>query len=895
MPSISPQHTAEPSSSTQSTLHSTPAVSQVRIQTPEAPASLDELLKSPHNPALQIRQPSSTLRGATPDDQRRRNGFHLWRTESEDARNARLRQAIQAAEAQANAPPSLKHRLGNALGKASDWIQSRGFLSLYRLNPIQLGDGTEAILSDAFAVRSPKLSRLGLIVLTISLAGAQLAWTLELAYGTPYLLSLGLSQQSTSLVWLAGPLSGLIAQPVVGSLSDHSTSSFRRRKYMIISALLLTVSTITLAYSVPISTSLVDLFGGGLADWDPRRHDLVHSTTQIISVMAFWILDFALNGLQAASRALILDTAPSEQQTIANAWQGRMTHAGNVVGYLCGWVDLASWKSLRWLGGGQFRRFAMISLLAMISCVSVTISCISESPTDDRFSQSTHQRQSMCTSAWSTAQATLDDVWHAIRRLPRSVRRVCLVQLFAFMGWFPFLFYSTTYILQIAQYERNLEHRRTHDDLILVQPFDAGQGGQAGRPSSDRDAERGSFAMLMFALISLVSAALLPYLALAGEKRDQPCLENADSNNGQETPTPPLQINIPADRASLWSEPRHTADREHSERISRVQRVTRGLVQGLTLRTFWSVASIVFAALMLVGTAWASTVRQATVVIALVGVPWSVAAWAPFALVGEFVREAEDGASPFEFEQDHWSPARMRARAAATEEGRLRKHSQPSAHESVSRVDQADVGAGGGFKYIDQVSPTRMGRGGEQGARERIRASLVDCAPLPRTSTASSEDVESLHVAPHCGDGGGWRSSSYSSHAPTPQNATGGAGTILGIHNLAIVAPQFVVAIIASLIFSAVHSSLSATHLVLNSPALASLADRDHRVAQGGVVNPAKGTVWVLRFGGSMALIAAVVARFVPLTLSERQRRYPAQQPIQHHAAGQHDDYRDVL
>ncbi len=123
---------------------------------------------------------------------------------------------------------------------------------------------------------------------------------------------------------------------------------------MIISASLLIVSTITLAYSVPISTAVVDLFGGGLADWDPHRHELVHSTTQIISVVAFWILDFALNGLQAASRALILDTAPSEQQTIANAWQGRMTHAGNVLGYLCGWVDLASWQGLRWLGGGQF-------------------------------------------------------------------------------------------------------------------------------------------------------------------------------------------------------------------------------------------------------------------------------------------------------------------------------------------------------------------------------------------------------------------------------------------------------------------------------------------------------------------------------------------------------------
>jgi len=35
-------------------------------------------------------------------------------------------------------------------------------------------------------------------------------------YGTPFLLSLGISEQVTSLVWLAGPISGLVAQPVIG-------------------------------------------------------------------------------------------------------------------------------------------------------------------------------------------------------------------------------------------------------------------------------------------------------------------------------------------------------------------------------------------------------------------------------------------------------------------------------------------------------------------------------------------------------------------------------------------------------------------------------------------------------------------------------------------------------
>lgn len=55
-----------------------------------------------------------------------------------------------------------------------------------------------------------------------------------MTYGAPYLLSLGLSKSRLSLVWIAGPLSGLIMQPLIGMISDKSTSKYgRRRPFMI--------------------------------------------------------------------------------------------------------------------------------------------------------------------------------------------------------------------------------------------------------------------------------------------------------------------------------------------------------------------------------------------------------------------------------------------------------------------------------------------------------------------------------------------------------------------------------------------------------------------------------------------------------------------------------------
>jgi solute carrier family 45, member 1/2/4 len=49
-----------------------------------------------------------------------------------------------------------------------------------------------------------------------------------------------------------------------------------------------------------------------------------------------YILDFALNALQASLRNLLLDIAPADQLSTGNAWHGRLTHAGSILGYFIG-------------------------------------------------------------------------------------------------------------------------------------------------------------------------------------------------------------------------------------------------------------------------------------------------------------------------------------------------------------------------------------------------------------------------------------------------------------------------------------------------------------------------------------------------------------------------------
>lgn len=69
----------------------------------------------------------------------------------------------------------------------------------------------------------------------------------------------------------------------------------------------------------------------------PRQEELTATQARSLAiglaVVSFYVLDFALNGLQASLRNLLLDITPPGQLNAGNAWHGRMTNAGNIVGY----------------------------------------------------------------------------------------------------------------------------------------------------------------------------------------------------------------------------------------------------------------------------------------------------------------------------------------------------------------------------------------------------------------------------------------------------------------------------------------------------------------------------------------------------------------------------------
>lgn len=205
-----------------------------------------------------------------------------------------------------------------------------------------------------------------------------------------------------------------------GAISDSSQSRYRRRFFIAGSAVFVIISTLFVAYARELATLFSSL--SGLGDWDPREEERIRSIAIVIGVTGFYVLDFSLNGLQASLRALILDQSPSHMQNVANAWHGRMTHIGNVLGYFAGYIDLAHWSGIKWVGGGQFRKLAVISCMFMAICVLVTCwtQVEDEALSDVVGTDSTGRRGTAV--QWRKAWTNIRDT---IKDLPVPVRRVC--------------------------------------------------------------------------------------------------------------------------------------------------------------------------------------------------------------------------------------------------------------------------------------------------------------------------------------------------------------------------------------------------------------------------------------------------------------------------------------
>ncbi|CDF35954.1 unnamed protein product [Chondrus crispus] len=283
-----------------------------------------------------------------------------------------------------------------------------------------------AVLSGAPGRRMP---RWRIILCTVAMAGVQVCYAAQINHGTSELLLLGMSSRLVSLAWLAGPLSGLVMQPLVGRLSDRCTSRLgRRRPFLILGSILTSLSLLMF--------SNAELLAGVFVDGSKTK-----SVALSIAIVAFFLMDFSIQIVQAPLRALVTDVVPKKQRALANSYIGVFSGVGLLVGGL-----LTSISLRRILPVFRSDVQALFFVASAVLLIAVTVCVIStreevvprgasyaplSSPEEEQAERYARQRRPPL---------------EGLRRVPRPFWQVFTVQLCTWVGFFTLFVYRNAWV-----------------------------------------------------------------------------------------------------------------------------------------------------------------------------------------------------------------------------------------------------------------------------------------------------------------------------------------------------------------------------------------------------------------------------------------------------------------
>jgi len=152
-----------------------------------------------------------------------------------------------------------------------------------------------------------KLSFWQIINMNFGFFGLQYSFGLQQANMSPIYSYLGAEESKLPYLWLAGPITGLIIQPIVGALSDKTVTRWgRRRPYFLVGAIFCSLCLFIMPYS----------------------------STVWMAASILWILDAANNITQEPYRAFVSDKLEKDQHALGFLTQSAFTGLGQTLSYL---------------------------------------------------------------------------------------------------------------------------------------------------------------------------------------------------------------------------------------------------------------------------------------------------------------------------------------------------------------------------------------------------------------------------------------------------------------------------------------------------------------------------------------------------------------------------------
>jgi maltose/moltooligosaccharide transporter len=267
----------------------------------------------------------------------------------------------------------------------------------------------------------PRLSFWQIWNMSFGFMGIQFGWGLQLANMSGIYTYLGAKPEEVPILWLAGPVTGLLVQPVIGSMSDRTWNRLgRRRPYFLTGAILASVAL----FFMPDSGVL----------W--------------MAAGLLWILDASINVSMEPFRAFVADKLNTDQRTAGFVMQSFFIGIGqtlaNVLPYLfrrAGVDAPAAGAAARTIPTSIDYSFK-IGAVAFLLCVLWTVFTTKEYPPED-MAEFERRRGAFYGSGktffgrvMAVIRELLREISSAIREMPATMKQLAVVQFFTWLGLF---------------------------------------------------------------------------------------------------------------------------------------------------------------------------------------------------------------------------------------------------------------------------------------------------------------------------------------------------------------------------------------------------------------------------------------------------------------------------
>ncbi|KAJ8068212.1 hypothetical protein OCU04_003781 [Sclerotinia nivalis] len=288
-----------------------------------------------------------------------------------------------------------------------------------------------------------------------------------------------------------------------------------------------------------------------------------------------WALNIAIQPVQGGLRAIIVDCVPPKQQVRACAYASSAAGIGSILGYTAGYISLP--KYLPWLGDTQLKGLCLIASVALGSTVAITCFTANEKRFVDL--NAGFKKQSLA--------GTFRQIFGSMKTCPREIRKICMVQFFAWIGWFPFLFYITSYLGGLFEVEYSPISKKATPTLTLptTSPL----------PPSPHSIRHATFIMILFALVALISNLTLPLF-----------ISPSSNNSKHQKPTFLARLHI----------------------------------KSLTLPRVWTLSHLL-TTLLTISTILTPTFVSTSILIIFLGISWAITAWIPLTLISTQISQSQ--------------------------------------------------------------------------------------------------------------------------------------------------------------------------------------------------------------------------------------------------------------